>query len=240
MHYYQRHIGDYRRDTNALPILEHGAYGLLMDEYYATERRLPARPEDLWRICRAVSKAERLAVSLVAEKFFQLVDGLLIHKRIEEEIAEYREGIETASKAGRASAKSRQLKRNARSTTVDVPLERKANDPTNGTSTNHEPVTSNQVLPLSPRPALSAALAAAVGIGITVSEAEEWWDAREASEWMKGTGGGGTTPVGQNWQSDAKTFTNRARERKASDAAKGRNVSPATPRKAYTDELKEL
>ena len=38
MNYYERHLGDYARDTGHLSMLEHGAYSLLLDRYYATRR----------------------------------------------------------------------------------------------------------------------------------------------------------------------------------------------------------
>lgn len=63
------------------------------------------------------------------------------------------------------------------------------------------------------RPSLQQAQAKAGQAGVTAEEAEEWWHTREGSGWVKGSAGGGTTPVGQNWVSDLKTFTNQARER---------------------------
>lgn len=59
------------------------------------------------------------------------------------------------------------------------------------------------------RPTLSQAKSAATNLGITPQKADEWWHAREASEWMKGMAGGGISPVGSNWQADLKTYANR-------------------------------
>lgn len=59
------------------------------------------------------------------------------------------------------------------------------------------------------RPTLSQAKASASQIGVSAAMADEWWHAREASEWMKGSAGGGTTPVGSNWQADLKTYATR-------------------------------
>ncbi len=59
------------------------------------------------------------------------------------------------------------------------------------------------------RPSLVQAKSAASSIGVTPEMADEWWHAREASEWMKGAGGGGTTRVGSNWQADLKTYASR-------------------------------
>jgi len=59
------------------------------------------------------------------------------------------------------------------------------------------------------RPSLADAKNAAPGIGVTPEKADEWWHTREASAWMKGTVGGGTTPVGTNWQADLKIYASR-------------------------------
>jgi len=69
------------------------------------------------------------------------------------------------------------------------------------------------------RPTLAQAKSAASQIGVTPEMADEWWNAREASDWMKGTGGGGTTPIGSNWQADLKTYASRM----------GSSKRPATP-----------
>lgn len=77
MNFYKRFIGDYASKTAHLSLAEHGAYTLLLDAVYATERGLPAGYADLFRICRAMSKAEQIAVSKVADEFFPVgTDGL--------------------------------------------------------------------------------------------------------------------------------------------------------------------
>lgn len=57
------------------------------------------------------------------------------------------------------------------------------------------------------RPTLDQAIEASIMCGVSRDEAEEWWLAREAADWMRGTMGGGSLPVGKNWQADMKTFT---------------------------------
>ena len=59
------------------------------------------------------------------------------------------------------------------------------------------------------RPTIDEARAAANEIGVQRDKAEEWWNCREASEWLKGMAGGGTSPVGTNWRADMKTYANR-------------------------------
>lgn len=87
MNYYERYCGDYGRDTAHLSIMEHGAYALMLDAYYSTERPLPGDYETLYRMCRAMTSAERSAVRSVAEQFFQKgADGLRRNPRAEREI----------------------------------------------------------------------------------------------------------------------------------------------------------
>jgi uncharacterized protein YdaU (DUF1376 family) len=70
MNYYQRHLGDYARDTGHLTLLEHGVYSVLLDWQYGTEKPLPAEPEGIHRICRAFSKNEKNAAERVRREFF--------------------------------------------------------------------------------------------------------------------------------------------------------------------------
>lgn len=88
------------------------------------------------------------------------------------------------------------------------------------------------------RPTLAEAKAAASNIGITEALASEWWNCREASEWFKGMAGGGTSPVGINWQADLKTYVTRncnaqSRYPAPTDhrAAKAAREFPEPPRK---------
>ena len=60
MNYYNRHLGDYAKDTRHLTMLEHGAYCLLLDYYYATEKPIPDNRCE--RIANAHSSDEIAAV----------------------------------------------------------------------------------------------------------------------------------------------------------------------------------
>lgn len=90
MNYYERHLGDYAKDTGHLSMLEHGAYTLLMDRYYGAE--LPISDEDKYRQARARTDEERTAVDAVLKEFFTLRDGAWVKGRIDEEIARYQDG----------------------------------------------------------------------------------------------------------------------------------------------------
>lgn len=63
MNYYERHLGDYSKDTAHLTMIEHGAYGLLLDRYYGTEAGIPA--DQVHRIARARTKEEKQAVDVI-------------------------------------------------------------------------------------------------------------------------------------------------------------------------------
>lgn len=105
MNYYERHLGDYARDTGHLSPLEHGVYNLLIDRYYATETPIPA--DQAHRICRARTKEEREAVDVVLEEFFSLEDGAYSHRRIEEEIEKARARIDNSRANGRRGGRPR-------------------------------------------------------------------------------------------------------------------------------------
>lgn len=85
--WYARYVGDYQRKTSHLSILEHGAYNLLLDHYYATGRPLPANASVLHRICRAFASDEQAAVQSVIDQFFYLENGFYYNKKAEQELA---------------------------------------------------------------------------------------------------------------------------------------------------------
>lgn len=92
MDYYKRYMGDYQRDTSHLSLTEHGAYSLLLDHYYSRRRPLPASIEALYRLCRATTRAEQMAVDAVAAEFFGLApDGLRHNPRADDEIEKWEE-----------------------------------------------------------------------------------------------------------------------------------------------------
>lgn len=109
MNYYERHLGDYARDAGYLSMLEHGAYTLLMDRYYATEKGIP--DEDKYRIARASSKEEKKAVDSVLKDFFTLENGTWIKCRIEEEITKAQTKIKAAQENGKKGGRPKSGKK---------------------------------------------------------------------------------------------------------------------------------
>jgi uncharacterized protein YdaU (DUF1376 family) len=86
LNFYKRHLGDYAKDAGHLSMLEHGAYTLLLDRYYTTEKPIASRAE-AHRVCRARSRDERAAVDAVLAEFFVSDGEAFQNRRAEEEIA---------------------------------------------------------------------------------------------------------------------------------------------------------
>lgn len=90
MNFYKHFLGDYARDTADLSLLEHGAYRVLLDHYYAQHGNLGADKVALFRICKAFTPSERRAVESVAERFFKVNgDGRRHNHRADEEIQKH-------------------------------------------------------------------------------------------------------------------------------------------------------
>lgn len=86
-------------------MLEHGAYSLLLDRYYITERGIPA--EQAHRIARARSDDERQAVDSVLSEFFTLIDGLWVQSRAAGEIELARQRIGASRANGKLGGRPR-------------------------------------------------------------------------------------------------------------------------------------
>lgn len=93
-------VSDYLSHTQHLSAAEHGAYMLLIMNYWQREKPLPADPRKLARIAR-MSDAEWAEASGSLSEFFQEIDGAWVHKRIEEEIAKAADKIEKAKANGK-------------------------------------------------------------------------------------------------------------------------------------------
>jgi len=103
VNYYERHIGDYARDTAHLSMLEHGAYNILLDRFYATEQGIPK--DQVHRIARARSREEKSAVDSVLSEFFFLDGDVYVQKRAQGEIAKAQARINAARANGRAGGR---------------------------------------------------------------------------------------------------------------------------------------
>ena len=121
MNYYERHIGDYLKDTAHLSLLEHGIYGRLLDIYYTREEPIPEA--QLMRLVGARTDEERSAVRDVVTEFF-VKDGVSwVHKRCESEIARYQE----KQRKAKASADARWSHNDGNANAMRTHNERNAN-----------------------------------------------------------------------------------------------------------------
>jgi uncharacterized protein YdaU (DUF1376 family) len=73
MNFYKRFIGDYGRDTGHLSIVEHGAFTLMLDHFYATQRPLPKDKKALHRLLRVETADEKKAVESISLQFWRPV-----------------------------------------------------------------------------------------------------------------------------------------------------------------------
>jgi len=114
MHFYSFNIGDYISHTKHLSDMEDLAYRRLLDLYYLHERTLN---EDVAIVARKINMRDNvLEVETVLNEFFVLEIGKgWTNPRADEEIQKYQSKVQSAIRAGKASALARS---NASSTTV--------------------------------------------------------------------------------------------------------------------------
>lgn len=109
MNYYKRHIGDYMKDASHLSLLEHGIYMRLLDVYYTRESAIPV--DQAARLIGARTKDEKEALLVVAEEFFEEVDGFYTQSRCDREIAAMQQKSETNRVVGRRGGRPKKKPR---------------------------------------------------------------------------------------------------------------------------------
>jgi uncharacterized protein YdaU (DUF1376 family) len=99
------------RDTRSLSLAEHGAYTLLLDNYYATGQPLENDIAALFRVCGAQTDEERAAIRKIAELFFPMNgDGHRHNKRADHEIAKAEAISAERSRVGKLGGRPRRRK----------------------------------------------------------------------------------------------------------------------------------
>lgn len=136
MHYYQKNIGDYGRDTGHLSALEHGVYNLLIDWYYLNER--PITMKEAIRVSRGNPDETQVVLS---EFFKETKDGW-IHSYADRIIAEYHAKAErnraNGAKGGRPPKSSQHVDYIETKTQAVL-----SGMPEQTLTTNHKPLTNN-------------------------------------------------------------------------------------------------
>jgi len=139
MHYYQKNIADYRKDTCHLTLLEHGIYNMLMDSYYLNEE--PIKTQTVNRRLSINSEEEEEALLGVLNDFFVLDNetDLWSHSRIDVEINKYHLKAEVNKKNGKLGGRPKKTQ----SVISGLPEESEGKAKITLTS-NHKPITNNQ------------------------------------------------------------------------------------------------
>lgn len=105
-------MGDYQRDTGALSIAEHGAYFLMLQYHYATEKPLPTG-RDLYRLLRCESKVDRDAVDAVTRQYWTETPAGLVNERAAQEIVKASDQADTNRRIAKAREDKRKAERSA-------------------------------------------------------------------------------------------------------------------------------
>lgn len=122
--YMQFYVADYLADTAHLTAVEHGAYLLLLMNYWQRGKALPDDDERLAIIIR-MPVEQWLNVRSTIVEFFDNENGFLVHRRVEKDLEKVRRKSEKAARAGVASGEKRSTKStpcNGRSTDVQRTL----------------------------------------------------------------------------------------------------------------------
>lgn len=131
MNFFKFHLGDYYKKASHLSMIEDGAYRRLMDAVYLREGPLPSDKEQIYRLVKAFTKAEKNAVNAMLSEFFTLTDEGYSNPRCDEELTALRDKSEKARQSGLASGRSRR-----RSTNDERSFD--------GGRTSHKPVTNKE------------------------------------------------------------------------------------------------
>jgi len=160
MHYYPKNIGDYRRDTMHLSLLEHGVYMTLIDHYILNEEPFSDNMKDIFWLVGAKTEEEKNAVSLILTKFFTKNEVGYYHKRCDEEIQRYQKNAEVARENGKKGGRPRNPE-----VTQSKPNPKLTNNQKLETS-NHEPLFVEfwKIYPHRN------------GVGATKPQSLEWWN----------------------------------------------------------------
>lgn len=98
-------IGSYLADTGRFTTEQHGAYLLIIMDYW--REGPPPNDDDILACVAKVSPAQWKKIGPAIKAKFKAIDGVLHHKRIDEELANAKTRAEAASKKAKAAADAR-------------------------------------------------------------------------------------------------------------------------------------
>lgn len=230
MHYYTHHIGDYRKDTGHLTLLEHGIYRQMLDLYYLDESPLPKDKSQCMRLVCVRSADEIQAFENVLADFFKLTERGYEHERCKKELGR----IYDKSDKAREAAKKRWANNDADA--MQTHSGRNASDDATGYATSDATQLPINPIPINPKkerakrfcpPSLEEVAAYCYERQNQVNP-QRFIDHYESNGWM----------VGKNkmksWKASVRTWESRGN-------GNGNNQGQSTSRaKRFSDELDEL
>ena len=95
------YIADYLADAGHLTTIQHGAYMLMLMNYWQRGKALPASDAALMSITR-LSKSEWIQNRETLMEFFTEIEGTLVNKRTEKELAKFRDKSSQSKAAANA------------------------------------------------------------------------------------------------------------------------------------------
>lgn len=101
------YFGDYTKKTSSLTLEQHGAYLMLMKEYWNTGEPLPKDRLKLYRSCGAFSQSEQQSVDYILENYFIEQENNFFHERIDFEINQALDNKRKKSEAGKKGMQQR-------------------------------------------------------------------------------------------------------------------------------------
>lgn len=99
------YIGDYLADTARLTTEQHGAYLLLLMDYWRSGK-LPDNDQVLSQICKLTPDAWSNAKAML-KQYFSIEDGFWVHKRVEQELEDAKLNKDKKHKRAVAAAQAR-------------------------------------------------------------------------------------------------------------------------------------
>jgi len=102
MKYWPRYIGDWKKKTSHLSLLEKGVYTELLDFCYATECGLPLEFDRILAVCGARSALEIRAVEKVLGAHFVKNGQEFFNPRAKEEIEKWKRKSTKAAESAKA------------------------------------------------------------------------------------------------------------------------------------------
>ena len=98
---------DYMNDTSMLSLAEHGAYMMLLKEYWQQGGALENDRERIYRACKAINEDDQRNIDYILDKFFQEKSGKFYNKRADLELKKAKKNKRQRSEAGRLSGVAR-------------------------------------------------------------------------------------------------------------------------------------